>query len=60
MTSAKIQPFCRRYNIKIRVYNKKQRSILPKTTLKEEFVYLFTTTNFALYGKTINQVSLML
>ena len=30
MTSAKIQPFCREYNINLAVFNKKQRSILHK------------------------------
>ena len=61
MTSAKIQQFCRNYNINLNVYNKKQRSILPKT-ITERGICLLIPNNFScvIQKKTINQVSLML
>ena len=59
MSSAKIQPFCRKFNINLGVLNKKQQFYL-KLSLKEKFVYLSTTIVFALYGKPMKQLSLML
>ena len=60
MTSAKTQPFRRKYNIELGVYKRNNDLSYLKLSLKEEFVHLFTTILFALYGKVINQVSLVL
>ena len=46
MTSATMQPFCRKYNINLSVYNKKQRSILPKT-ITERGICLLLPKNFS-------------
>ena len=56
MTSAKIQPFCRRYNIEIRVYSKKQGSILPKTITERRFCLLIHNNHFCIIWKN-NQSS---
>ena len=60
MTSTKIQPFCRIYNINLGVKTKINDQFYLKVSPKEESVYLFTTIIFALYGKTIIPGSLML
>ena len=41
MTSAKIQTFCKKYNINLGVYNINQQEILPDLLLNEECVYIF-------------------
>ena len=46
MTSAKIQPFCRKYNINLGVYNIKQRSILPKTITERRICLLIHNNHF--------------
>ena len=56
MTSAKIQPFCRKYNINIGVYNKRQRSILPKTITERRICLLIHNTHFSVIWKN-NQSS---
>ena len=56
MTSAKIQPFCRKYNINIGVYNKRQRSILPKTITERGICLLIHNTHFSVIWKN-NQSS---
>ena len=54
MTSAKIQPFCKKYNINLGVYNKDQRTILLKS-IKERIICLYIhKNNFCLISKTIN------
>ena len=61
MTSAKIQPFCMKYNINLGVYNKNQRSILPETITESRICLLFHNDLFCVIWKeTINQVSPML
>ena len=40
MTQAKIQPICRKYNLNLRVYNVKQKTILPRSVTKKcLFIY---------------------
>ena len=56
MTSAKIQPFCRKYNINIGVYNKRQRSILPKTITERRICLLILNNHFSVIWKN-NQSS---
>ena len=48
MTSAKIQPFCRKneYNINLDVFNKKQRSILLKTVTERRICFLIHNNLF--------------
>ena len=53
MTSAKIQPFCRKYNINLGVYKKKQRSILPKTITERRTCVLIHNNHFCVIWKTI-------
>ena len=53
MTSAKIQPFCRKYNINIGVYNKRQRSILPKTINERRICLLILNNHFSVIWKNI-------
>ena len=57
MTSAKIQPFCRKYNSNLGVYNKKQRSILPKTITERRICLLIHNNQFCVIRKK-NQSSL--
>ena len=52
MTSAKIQLFCRKYNINLGVYNKKQRSILPKTITGKRVCLLIHNNHFCVIWKT--------
>ena len=60
-TSAKSQPFSRKCNLNLGIYNQKQQSILPKT-ITERIICLLIYINFFLryLKKTINQVSSML
>ena len=51
MASAKIQPFCRKYNINLGVYKKKQRSILPKTVTERKFCLLIHNNLFCVIWK---------
>ena len=52
MTSAKIQPFCKKYNIGLGVYNKDQQTLLPQT-IKERTISLFIHKNlFCVIWKT--------
>ena len=54
ITAAKIQPFCKKYNINLGVYKKDQRTILLKL-LKERRICLYTYKNqFCLIWKTMN------
>ena len=41
MTSAKTQPFCKKYNINLAVYNINQQEFFHDLLLNEEFVYIF-------------------
>ena len=52
MTSAKIQPFGRKYNNNLGVYNKKQRSILPKTITERRICLLIHNNLFCVIWKT--------
>ena len=52
MTLAKIQPFYRKYNINLGVYNKKQRSILIKTISEGRICLLFHNNHFCVKWKT--------
>ena len=52
MTSAKKQPFGREYNINLGVYNKKQRSILPKTITERRICLLIHNNHFCIIWKT--------
>ena len=54
MTSANIQPFCRKYNINLGVYNKKRRSILPKTITERRICLLIHNNHFCVI-RTTNQ-----
>ena len=52
MTSAKVQPFCRKYNINLGVYKNKQRSILPKTITERRSCLLTHNNHFWVIWKT--------
>ena len=52
LTSAKIQPFCRKYNINLGIYNKKQQSILPKTITERRICLLIHENHFCVIWKT--------
>ena len=52
MTSAKIRPFCRKYNINLGVYNRKQRSFLPKTITERRICLLIHNNRFCVIWKT--------
>ena len=52
MSSAKIQPFCRKYNINLGVLNKKQQSILPKTITERKIYLLIHNNRFCVIWKT--------
>ena len=52
MTSAKIQPFCRKCNINLGVYNKKQRSFLPKSVAERRICLLIHNNHFCVIWKT--------
>ena len=45
MTSAKIQPFCKKHNINLGVYNPKQQEILPRSFI-ERRICLFIHQNY--------------
>ena len=52
MTSAEIQPFSRKDNINLGVYDKKQRSILPKTITERRICLLIHNNHFCVIWAT--------
>ena len=51
MTSTKIQPLCRKYTFTLGVYNKKQRSFLPKTVTERKICLLIHNNRFCVVWK---------
>ena len=54
MTSAKIQPFCKKYGINIGVYNLKQQEILPRSVTERRICLLIHKNHFCVIWKTNN------
>ena len=54
MTSAKIQPFCKKYNINLGVYNKNQQEILPRSATERRICLYIHENHFCLIWKTKN------
>ena len=52
MTSAEIQPFCRKHNIILGVYNQKHQSILPKTITERRICFFIHNNHFCVIWKT--------
>ena len=52
MTSAKIQPFCKKYNINLGVYNKNQQKILPRSITERRICLYIHENHFCLIWKT--------
>ena len=48
---SKIQPFCMKYNINLGVYNKNQRSILPKKITESRICLLIHNNHFCVIWK---------
>ena len=54
MTSARIQPFCKKYNISLGVYNIKQQEILPRSISQRKGCLFIHVDHFCLIWKTNN------
>ena len=54
MTSAKIQPFCKKYNINLGVYNINQQEILPRSVTERRISLYIHENHFCLIWKTKN------
>ena len=54
MTQAKIQPFCRQYNLNVGFYNVKQKTILPRS-VKQRNLCLYNHDNHFCVIRKINQ-----
>ena len=58
MTSAKIQPFCKKYNINLGVYNINQQEILPRTVTERRICLYIHENHLCLIWKTKKIISL--
>ena len=54
MTSAKIQPFCKKYNINLGVYNINQQEILPRYVTERRLCLIIHENHFCVIWKTKN------
>ena len=54
MTSAKIQPFCKKYNVNLGVYNINQQEILPRSVTERRICLYIHENHFCLIWKTKN------
>ena len=54
MTSARIQPFCKKYNINLGVYNLKQQKILPLSVTQRNICSFIHENHFCLIWKKNN------
>ena len=54
MTSARSQPFCKKYNINLGVYNINQQKILPRTVTERRICLYIHKNHFCLIWKTKN------
>ena len=54
MTSARIQPFCKKHNINLVVYNKNQQKILPLSITQRKVCLFIHENHFCLNWKTNN------
>ena len=54
MTSAKIQPFCKKYNINLGIYNINQQEILPRSVTERRICLYIHENHFCLIWKTKN------
>ena len=52
MTSAKIQPFCKKHNIKLGVYNPNQQEKLPRSVTERRVCLFFHKNHFCVVWKT--------
>ena len=53
MTSAKIQPFCKKHNINLGVYNPKQQEILPRSVTERRICLFIHENHFCVIWKTV-------
>ena len=53
-TSAKIQPFCKKYNLNLGVYNIKQQEILPRSVTERGACLYIHKNYFCVIWRTIN------
>ena len=53
MTSAKIQPFCKKHNINLGVYNPKQQEILPRSVTERKICLFIHENHFCVIWKTV-------
>ena len=54
MTSARIQPFCKKYNINLGVYNLKHQEILPPSVTEKRICLYIHENHFCLIWRTKN------
>ena len=52
MTSAKVQPFCKKQNINLAVYNSKQQKILPRSVTERRICLFIHKNHFCVIWKT--------
>ena len=53
MTSAKIQPFCKKHNISLGVYIPKQQEILPRSVTERRICLFIHKNHFCVFWKTV-------
>ena len=53
MRSAKIQPFCKKHNINLGVYNPKQQKILPRSVTERRICLFIHKNRFCVIWKTV-------
>ena len=51
MTQAKTQPFCRKYNLNLGVYNVKQKTILPRSVTQRNVCFYIHDNHFCVIRK---------
>ena len=54
MTSAKIQPFCKKHNFNLSIYNINQQEILPRSVTERKICLFIHENHFCVIWKTVN------